>query len=123
MQSRRSVIIADTKQVQNPETGRMEWKVTSGKQFIAEFEPLGAQTFFTAGGGKNVYSEKISIRKAIFNREQFVYSGGQLYEFVTFQPYIKNGRAEVDMIWLIVRETTNANVVAAIEKWRQENQK
>ena len=120
MQTRRTVVLADAKEDLNTVTGRMEWVVKSGSVLIAEFAPLGLQTYFTAGGATNIFREKIAVRTATFNREPYIYSDGKLYEFVTYQPYVMRGGSNSDMIWLIVNEIVNRDIIAAIEKWRDE---
>lgn len=121
MQPRRVIILADVKQVQDPKTLRTEWKVVSGTQTVGDFQPMGAQTFFQANAiTTQVYREKIAIRKAFFNRQQIVYEvgNGKLYEFVTFQPYFDQGRENKDMMWLLVKEITNQNIINALNDWR-----
>ena len=118
MQTRRAVVFANAKQELNTVTERMEWVVTSGSVLIAEFAPIGLQTYFTAGGATNIFREKIAVRTATFNREPYIYADGKLYEFVTYQPYMTRGGADGDKIWLIVNEIVNRDIVVAIEKWR-----
>ena len=117
MQNRRTIIIADVKQDFDAETQRATWKVASAKKMIAEFSPIGTNTYLALGGATKIYREKIAVKTSLFNREPFIFSGGTLYEFVTFQPYVENGAVNNDMLWLIVNETINKDVVAAIEKW------
>jgi len=106
------VIIADTESSQNPVNGDRKKRVTRAKIIAANVELVGIQTAQIAQvqGFNLAYS--VTVNRALYGKEKFLYFDGILYEIKT----MGKAKSPVDML-LNVQASNDVSANAAIEEW------
>lgn len=106
------VVIADTESIQNPINGDRKKSVVRAKVIAANVELVGVQTAQVGQvqGFNLAYS--ITVNRALYSKEKFVYFDGALYEIKT----MGKAKSPVDML-LNVQVSNDTSAKAAIEEW------